>query len=129
MPDLSERREKAQAQRGQLAESRGQFASLRAAHDRLLREAELRRERLQVAGDEAGTWTRRQEGARHQIDALTARESASVAESDRLQRRPGEIEGQRMTLLGVMPRPSRTAGPPPTGWPRRRVRKAPLRRR
>jgi chromosome segregation protein len=102
MPDLSERREKAQAQRGQLAESRGQFASLRAAHDRLLREAELRRERLQVAGDEAGTWTRRQEGARHQIDALTARESASVAESDRLQRRPGEIEAQRMTLLGVI---------------------------
>jgi chromosome segregation protein len=102
MPDLSERREKAQAQRGQLVESRGQFASLRAAHDRLLREAELRRERLQVAGEETGTWTRRQEGARHQIDALTARESASVAESDRLQRRPGEIEGQRMTLLGVI---------------------------
>jgi chromosome segregation protein len=102
MPELSERREKAQAQRAQLAEARSQFASLRASHDRLLREAELRRERLQAAGEETGTWTRRQEGARHQIDALTARESASVTESERLQRRPAEIEAQRLSLLGII---------------------------
>jgi chromosome segregation protein len=102
MPDLAERREKAQQQRNALAETRTQFAALRASHDRLLREAELRRERLQAAGEEAWAWARRQEGACGQIGELTARETASVTECERLERRPAEIAEQRMTLLGLI---------------------------
>ena len=70
MPDLSEKRQKAQRQRAQLAEVRAQFASRRASHDRLLREAELRRERLQAAAQESEAWLRRHESARHQVESL-----------------------------------------------------------
>ncbi|HEX6101922.1 MAG TPA: chromosome partitioning protein ParA, partial [Alphaproteobacteria bacterium] len=95
-------RDLAQRQRAALAERRAEYAELRAAQDRLRREAELRRERLATARHEAQGWAERQEGARRQIAELTQREAATAAEHERLERRPAEIAEQRMTLLGLI---------------------------
>ncbi len=102
MPDLAQQREAARRQRAALAQRRAEFSELRAGHDRLLRDSELRCERLQAAGGEARTWAGRQEGARAQIGELAAREAATVSECERLERRPAEIAEQRMILLGLV---------------------------
>ncbi len=99
MPDLDVRRSLAQRQRAALTERRAELAGLRAGHDRLLRDSELRRERQQAADEEARAWADRQTGARAQIAELTAREEATLAERARLERRPAEIAEQRIALL------------------------------
>ncbi|HSD34550.1 MAG TPA: chromosome partitioning protein ParA, partial [Alphaproteobacteria bacterium] len=100
MPDLAERRDEAQRQRTSLAERRAELAELRAAHDRALRESELRRERLEAARQERQSWSQRRDGAGRQIEELSQRERASDEDVRRLERRPAEIAEQRMTLLG-----------------------------
>ena len=100
MPDLAQRREEAQRQRAALAERRAELAELRAAHDRAVREAELRRERQRATQQESQTWSQRRDGARHQIEELGGRETATAADLERLERRPAEIAEQRMELLG-----------------------------
>ncbi|HXV25274.1 MAG TPA: AAA family ATPase [Alphaproteobacteria bacterium] len=100
MPDLSERRERAERKRSELIDKRTELVELRAAQDRLIRESELRREWLKAAEEEAQNWARRREGSRRQIEELTQRETVTVAEHRRLERRPQEIEEQRLALLG-----------------------------
>ena len=82
-----------------MAERRAELTELRAAHDRALRDSELRRQRLETTRRERESWSQRREGARRQIEELSGREASTAEDLQRLERRPAEIGEQRMALL------------------------------
>ena len=98
LPDPALGREAITALRARLAERRAAQVACQGEHDRLLREARQRGERLAgIASEEAG-WRQRAEAAARQRSTLEARRQEIATEIERLDRRPTEIAQQREAL-------------------------------
>ncbi|MGO8916776.1 MAG: AAA family ATPase [Stellaceae bacterium] len=98
LPDPALGREQTQRLRTQLAERRALQGAAQAEHDRLLREAAARAERLAAIASEAQSWQARAEAAARQRATLEQRRAEIAAEIERLDRRPAEIAEQRERL-------------------------------
>jgi chromosome segregation protein len=97
--DIEAVRAQANGVRQQLGEQRTVARERQTAHDRLIREAAQRRQRLNDIADELASWRRRAENADHQIEELGARQTAAQQESEALSARPAEIAEQRSALF------------------------------
>jgi len=98
LPDPALGREAMHRLRGQLGERRAMQAAAQAEHDRLLREAAARAERLAAIAAEAQSWQAREAAAARQRATLEERRAEIAAEIGRLDRRPAEIAEQRERL-------------------------------
>ncbi|NNG03952.1 MAG: chromosome segregation protein SMC, partial [Inquilinus sp.] len=99
MPDISIRREQAQARRVALAEARAVQEERRNALDALLREAEGRARRLEAIAGEERSWQDRAAGTHRRIAELDSR-AEEVREAVRqLEGRPAAIATEREALL------------------------------
>lgn len=85
--------------RADLADRRAGLIDARGEHDRINREAEVRRTRISAIDGEAQTWVDRSERADSRLSELRARHAAETAEIARLAARPSEIADQ-MGKLG-----------------------------
>src|SRR6185312_15932128 len=99
LPDPAHGRERVAGLRTQLAERRAVQAARQGEHDRLLREAASRTERLAAIGKEAQSWQGRAEAAARQRATIEQRRTGIAAEIERLERRPAEIAEQRAKLV------------------------------
>ncbi len=98
LPDPALGREAITALRARLAERRAAQVACQGEHDRLVREARQRGERLAgIASEEAG-WRQRAEAAARQRSTLEMRRQEIATEIERLDRRPAEIAQQRDVL-------------------------------
>jgi len=98
LPDPAIGREEAAQLRMRLAERRAVHLAHQAEHDRLLREAQTRRQRLAAITDELASWQARADAAARQRATLEARRTDLAAEIEALARRPVEIARQREAL-------------------------------
>ncbi len=98
LPDSRAGREETDRLRSRLSELRLQQAERQSAHDRVLREAAARRERLGRIEAEAVTWRGRSEGAAAQIAVLSERAAAARGEEEALAARPAEIAADRADI-------------------------------
>jgi chromosome segregation protein len=98
LPDPAVGREQLHQLRTQLAERRAVQAAAQTEHDRLLREAAARSERLAAIGDEERSWQGRAEAAARQQATIERRRAEVRDEIERLDRRPAEIAEQRERL-------------------------------
>jgi chromosome segregation protein len=69
------------------------------AHDRLVRESQLRTARAGEIATQHGPWQRRAEGARTQLEQLAERRAAAESELEAISARPAEIAAQRSVLF------------------------------
>jgi chromosome segregation protein len=99
IPDPAEARAKLAEDRQTLSTARKELAEREAASQRLARERDGRERRRVAIGHERAEWTRREEGAKTQIEALDGRIAQTQAERDSLSARPGEIAAERSALL------------------------------
>jgi chromosome segregation protein len=99
LADPTSSREELTRQRAGLGERRGVQLTAQGEHDRLLREAATRRQRLASMAIEERSWQNRVDGAARQIAALEERRAALTAESERLAQLPAEIAAQRERLV------------------------------
>ena len=99
LPDPAQGREQVAALRARLAERRTVHVASQGEHDRLLREAAARAQRLAGITEEAQSWQRRAEAAARQRSTLEERRADIAGEIDRLDRRPAEIAEQRERLV------------------------------
>ncbi|MEO5373631.1 MAG: chromosome segregation protein SMC [Alphaproteobacteria bacterium] len=97
--DPAEGRQRVAELRAEVAEGRTALLEARTAYDRLTREADARRQRLEAIAGEAESWRRRGETATLQKRELEERRDAVTARLERLAARPLEMEEQRRTLL------------------------------
>jgi chromosome segregation protein len=98
LPDPAIARAAIEEIRAHLSERRLHHVACQGEHDRLLREAALRRERIDALGGEVTSWHGRAEGAKRQRVTLEERRDALTTEMDALARRPAEIAAQREAL-------------------------------
>jgi chromosome segregation protein len=98
LPDPAKGRDEIQAARGVLAERRALQQAHQGEHDRLLREAAARGERLAAIGVELTSWEQRVEAAARQRRTLETRRSELHAEIEALAKRPQEIAAERNKL-------------------------------
>ena len=98
LPDPAIAREAADTLRARLGERRAQQIECQGEHDRLRREAELRRQRLGACVEEIASWQTRAESAARQRATLEERREAALGEQAELERRPAEIAAQREAL-------------------------------
>jgi chromosome segregation protein len=99
LADPTSSRETLTRQRAALGERRTVQLTAQGEHDRLLREAGVRRQRLASMALEERSWQNRVDGAARQIAALGERHAALTAEIERLARLPAEIAAQRERLV------------------------------
>jgi chromosome segregation protein len=99
LADPTSSRDALARQRAALGERRTVQLTAQGEHDRLLREAAARRQRLASLALEERSWQNRVEGAARQIAALAERHAALTAEIERLARLPAEIAVQRERLV------------------------------
>ncbi|MPY70451.1 MAG: AAA family ATPase [Alphaproteobacteria bacterium] len=97
--DIDAARGRADEVRGALGEARVAARERQTEHDRLIREAGSRRQRLDDIEKELASWRRRAETAERQIAELGERQAAAQAESEQLSSRPAEIAEQRAALF------------------------------
>jgi chromosome segregation protein len=97
--DIEARREEAGRQRVALSELRSVANGKQNAHAQLLRESELRRNRLTTIDSELASWGKRRDNAEEQIRALDDRRGTAGEVLERLQSRPTEIAEQRTVLF------------------------------
>ncbi len=98
LPDPALARDEAAALRDLLAERRAAQLQSQGEHDRLMREAASRRERLVAIETEHASWRGRNEAAERQHATFVARRDELTRELEELQRRPAEIAQQRESL-------------------------------
>jgi chromosome segregation protein len=98
LPDPAIARAAIEQQRQHLAERRLHHLACQGEHDRLLRESQLRRERMAALADELRSWRTRADAALRQRQTLEERRESLRGEIDTLARRPAEIEAQRGLL-------------------------------
>jgi chromosome segregation protein len=98
LPDPALAREQVAGLRTQLAEKRGVQAGCQGEHDRLLREAATRAQRLAAIVQETDSWRGRADSAARQRATIEERRADAGAEIERLDRRPAEIAEQREKL-------------------------------
>ena len=96
---IEARRADASRMRGALSESRTVHGDRQSAHDRLVREAGSRRQRLADIDGERDSWRRRVQNADDQTAALFERRRAAEETLERLTERPAEIAVQREALF------------------------------
>jgi len=99
LADPTSSRDALARQRAVLGERRTVQLTAQGEHDRLLREAAGRRQRLASLALEERSWQSRVEGTTRQIAALAERHTALTAEIERLARLPAEIAAQRERLV------------------------------
>ncbi|MGO8866256.1 MAG: chromosome segregation protein SMC [Alphaproteobacteria bacterium] len=99
LPDLAAARQRLASCRARLAETRQLQHERQSANDRLLGEAEARRERLKAIGLERQGWERRTAAAERQLAELAERKAAALREQSELAARPAEIAARRSALL------------------------------
>ncbi len=102
LPDPAIARTALEHVRATLSEAHLRHAACQGEHDRLLREAALRRERIDALAGEVASWQGRAEGARRQRLTLEERREALTQEMEALARRPAEIAAQRETLAATI---------------------------
>jgi chromosome segregation protein len=102
LADPTSGRDELARRRAELAERRAIQAAAQGEHDRLLREAATRRQRIAAIALEERSWQGRVEGAERQRAALVERHAALTAEIERLSQLPAEIAEQRQTLAGLI---------------------------
>ncbi len=100
--DLALAREQAGADRSALAELRAVMVEWQTAHDSLLREAQLRAQRLRQIESERQTWQSRVEQSARQIEELSQRKAAIEATLAELDAKPAEIAEQRARLMDLI---------------------------
>ena len=98
LPDPAIARETIEQIRARLSERRLHHVACQGEHDRLLRDAALRRERIDALAGEVASWQNRAQGAERQRATLEERRDTLVREMDALARRPAEIAAQRDAL-------------------------------
>jgi chromosome segregation protein len=98
LPDPALGREQVAGLRTQLAEKRAVQTACQGEHDRLLREAAARAQRLAAAAQEAQSWQGRADAAARQQATIAERRTEIAGEIERLDRRPAEIAEQRERL-------------------------------
>ncbi|MDE2229010.1 MAG: AAA family ATPase [Alphaproteobacteria bacterium] len=98
LPDPAKGRDEVQTARGALAERRALQQAHQGEHDRLVREAASRGERLAAIGVELMSWQQRAEAAARQRQTLEARRGELRAEIESLAKRPQEIAAERDKL-------------------------------
>ncbi|HYM02281.1 MAG TPA: chromosome partitioning protein ParA, partial [Stellaceae bacterium] len=99
LPDPAHGREQVAGLRAKLAERRTVQVARQGEHDRLLREAAARAQRLAGLVEEAHSWQARAQAAARQRQTLEERRTDISGEIDRLDRRPAEIAEQRERLI------------------------------
>lgn len=99
LDDIDQRREEAASLRTTLAEARTVANECQTVHDRLIREAATRRQRLSDIQQELGSWRGRSGNAEHQTKTLVERRQAAEETLERLTIRPAEIAVQREALF------------------------------
>lgn len=99
IPDPAQARAKLAEDRQSLSQARKDLAEREATAQRLVRERDGRERRRVAIGHEQGEWTRREDGAKAQIEALDGRIATTAAERESLSARPGEIAAERSALL------------------------------
>ncbi len=102
LPPLDALRKDVVEKRTQLAEHRADLVSLQSKADRLLREAEARRERLLSIQTEMASWAKRGEEADRHLTELDTRGSETKAEIDRLAAIPLMLTERRDTLAELL---------------------------
>jgi chromosome segregation protein len=98
LPDPALGREQVAALRNTLLERRAVQSAAQTEHDRLLREATQRNERLAGIVVESNSWQGRAEAASRQRATIEERHAEISGEIARLDRRPAEIAAQRERL-------------------------------
>jgi len=98
LPDPAIGRDEIQATRSTLAEHRALQQAHQGEHDRLVREAAARSERLATIGVELKSWEQRADAAARQRQTLESRRGELHAEIESLAQRPQEIAVERDKL-------------------------------
>jgi len=98
LADPAKGRDQIEAARAALAERRSVQLAHRGEHDRLLREAAARGERLAAIGVELASWQQRTEAAARQRQTLENRRGELLAEIESLAQRPQDIAAERDKL-------------------------------
>jgi len=98
LPDLAESRARADALRSDLGGFRTALMDARSGLDRLQRDADMRRQRIEAIDAELETWRRRAGDARRQLEELDRRRSETESLLEELAERPDAIAEQRETL-------------------------------
>jgi chromosome segregation protein len=88
--------------RAELAEARTRQGELQNRHDRLIGEAQARRQRLATLENEARSWRARSEGADERVAELMERAEAARTELEELAGRPLEIAAERTELQDLV---------------------------
>ncbi len=102
LPDLATRENALAMRRSLLAEERSALIEARSAHDRLAREAELRRQRLAAIAAEEKSWAERGAMAERHAGELAQRRDLIAAEIARLAALPAELAKKRSELLDLI---------------------------
>jgi chromosome segregation protein len=97
--DVEALRAESAGHRRALADRRSELVDARGEHDRLVREAQGRGQRLSAIQAEQTTWADRVERAKSRMIELEERQSAEKTELERLAARPAEIAEQRAGLV------------------------------
>lgn len=98
LPDLAEQRMTLGELREALGAARAALMEAQAAWDRIAREGEERRRRVQTIGEEIGSWEARVSAAAGHVSALEARRLEVGDKLEALARKPMEIEERRDKL-------------------------------
>ena len=96
---IEDERRQAASLRADLTGGRETESECRGAHERLIREAALGRQRLSEITTELETWRRRAATAEQQLVQLAERHENAAKELKRLEARPTEIATQRSALF------------------------------
>ena len=98
LPDLAVARGQQSELRAELAERRTELAESQSARDRLIRDRQIRAERLSAIGLESATWQRSAAEAARHLEELGQRHGQVREEIDTLAARPVEIGRKREAL-------------------------------
>ncbi len=101
-PDLSGLDLRLREQQAEVAADRASLAEVRATHDGLARENELRGRRIAAIAQERETWKARAGNAQNQIDTLKSRTEEAREEIENLAEAPEEFEEKRISLMNQL---------------------------
>jgi chromosome segregation protein len=100
--DLAVARQQAATDRGALIDLRALMVERQTTHDGLLREAQLRAQRLRQIESELQTWQSRVEQSARQVEELAQRKAAVEATLAELDAKPAQIAEQRSKLMDLI---------------------------
>jgi chromosome segregation protein len=101
-PDLASLEAELQAVSAVVARDRSAMAEVRARRDGLEREIEARRRRLGAIAGERTAWLERAANADRHIAELKLRHADAIAEAERIEAAPDDLEQKRRALLSAL---------------------------